>query len=347
MPSTHATAERIRPAPDRAVLEIRDLTTVFETPDGNVRAVDRVSLDVRAGEALGIVGESGSGKTQLFLSVMGLLAQNGRSSGSVRLDGAEILNLPAQKLNRIRGARMAMVFQDPLTSLNPYLTVRRQMTEVLVIHQGKTEAEARRLAVEMLARVQIPRAAERIDLYPHEFSGGMRQRVMLAMALLCRPALLILDEPTTALDVTVQAQILALVRELRNAHETAIVLISHDLGVIAGTCDRVAVMYAGRIVEEAPVRELFYRPQHPYSLGLLRSTPRLDVVGVDRLPTVPGQPPDLLRVPPGCPFAPRCSYRFERCEIEEPLLRSVGRNVDEPMRPVGEAHRKACHLEKL
>ena len=348
MPSTHATAERIRPAPDRAVLEIRDLTTVLETPDGNVRAVDRVSLDVRAGEALGIVGESGSGKTQLFLSVMGLLAQNGRSSGSVRLDGAEILNLPAQKLNRIRGARMAMVFQDPLTSLNPYLTVRRQMTEVLVIHQGKTEAEARRLAVEMLARVQIPRAAERIDLYPHEFSGGMRQRVMLAMALLCRPALLILDEPTTALDVTVQAQILALVRELRNAHETAIVLISHDLGVIAGTCDRVAVMYAGRIVEEAPVRELFYRPQHPYSLGLLRSTPRLDVVGVDRLPTVPGQPPDLLRVPPGCPFAPRCSYRFDRCETEVPLLRPVGRNAEEPLlRVVGDAHRKACHLEKL
>jgi oligopeptide transport system ATP-binding protein len=336
MPSTPATVERIQPEPDRAILEIRDLTTVFGTPDGNVRAVDRVSLDVRAGEALGIVGESGSGKTQLFLSVMGLLAQNGKASGSVRLDGGEILNLPAQKLNRIRGARMAMVFQDPLTSLNPYLTVRRQMTEVLVIHQGMSETEARRHAIDMLARVQIPRAAERIDLYPHEFSGGMRQRVMLAMALLCRPALLILDEPTTALDVTVQAQILALVRELRNAHETAIVLISHDLGVIAGTCDRVAVMYAGRIVEEAPVRELFYRPQHPYSLGLLRSTPRLDVVGGERLPTVPGQPPDLLRVPPGCPFAPRCSYKFERCEIEEPLLR-----------PVGDAHRKACHLEKL
>ena len=317
------------------MLSIRDLETSFATPDGIVRAVDRVSLDVHAGEALGIVGESGSGKTQLFLSVMGLLARNGTATGHVQLDGAEILNLPPRQLNRIRGTRMAMVFQDPMTSLNPYLTVRRQMTEVLVTHRGMSEVEARRQAVDLLTRVQIPRAAERIDLYPHEFSGGMRQRVMLAIALLCRPSLLILDEPTTALDVTVQAQILALVRELRAGNETAIVLISHDLGVIAGTCDRVAVMYAGRIVEQAPVRDLFYGAQHPYTLGLLGSMPRLDVAGANRLPTVPGQPPDLLRLPPGCNFAPRCPYRFDRCLEEEPMLRDCG-----------PAHRKACHLER-
>ncbi|MFI5019413.1 MAG: ABC transporter ATP-binding protein, partial [Dongiales bacterium] len=259
------------------VLDIRDLEIRFATPDGVVEAANKVSLSVEPGETLGIVGESGSGKSQVFMAVMGLLASNGRATGSVKFQGEEILGRKPSELNKIRGARMSMIFQDPMTSLNPYLTIERQLTEVLETHRGMSSKEARQAAVDMLERVQIPEADRRISHYPFEFSGGMRQRAMIAMALLCQPELLIADEPTTALDVTVQAQILALMAELKQAGKTSFVVITHALGVIAGLCDRVLVMYAGRAVETGPVRDIFKSPQHPYTAGLLASMPRLEL----------------------------------------------------------------------
>ena len=319
-----------------ALLAVERLETVFATPDGEVRAVNGIGFTVERGEALGIVGESGSGKSQVFMSIMGLLASNGRAAGSVRFHGEEILNLPSERLNRIRGEKIAMIFQDPMTSLNPYLTVRRQMTEVLVTHKGMSEAAATDAAIAMLDRVQIPDARRRVGLYPHEFSGGMRQRVMIAMALLCQPELLIADEPTTALDVTVQAQILELIAELRQQFNMALILITHDMGVIAGLCDRVMVMYGGRVVEAAPVRDLFKNPQHPYTAGLLRSMPRLDETSHDRLTTIAGQPPNLQRLPSGCAFRDRCDRRFEPCATELP-----------PLRPIAPERSKACHLPAL
>jgi oligopeptide transport system ATP-binding protein len=318
------------------VLDVTNLETTFATPEGEVKAVSNVSFAVYPGEAVGIVGESGSGKSQIFMSIMGLLASNGRARGSVKFHGQEILGLPVAELNKIRGARMSMIFQDPMTSLNPYLTVSRQLTEVLVTHKGMSEADARKAAIAMLDRVQIPEAAQRFDMYPHEFSGGMRQRVMIAMALLCQPQLLIADEPTTALDVTVQAQILDLINELRQQYNMALTLVTHDMGVIAGLCDRVLVMYGGRVVEAAPVQALFKSPQHPYTAGLLRSMPRLDELKHERLATIPGQPPNLQRLPAGCAFRNRCDRRIEICATELPLLRTIA-----PERS------KACHLPAL
>lgn len=319
-----------------AILEVQDLTTRFATPEGEVLAADHVSFTIGEGESLGVVGESGSGKTQIFLSIMGLLAKNGRSTGTVRYRGRDILNLPARQLNGVRGDRMSMIFQDPMTSLNPFLKISRQMTEVLREHKGITDAAARKRGIEMLQLVGIPEAARRFDMYPHEFSGGMRQRVMIAMALLCEPDLLIADEPTTALDVTVQAQIIDLLMRLQRELGMAIALITHDLGVVAGVCERVMVMYAGRAVEVAPAADLFRRPQHPYSKGLLLSMPRLDVGLGAELATIPGQPPNLQALPGGCVFADRCPYVFERCRDERP-----------PLFPYGPAHAKSCHLEAL
>ena len=318
------------------VLEVGNLETTFATPEGEVKAVNNVSFAVGAGEAVGIVGESGSGKSQIFMSIMGLLAGNGRARGSVKFHGREILGLAPSQLNDIRGARMSMIFQDPMTSLNPYLKVSRQLTEVLVTHKGMSESQARKAAIAMLDRVQIPEAAQRFDMYPHEFSGGMRQRVMIAMALLCQPELLIADEPTTALDVTVQAQILELINGLRRDLNMALVLITHDMGVIAGMCERVMVMYGGRVVEAAPVSPLFHNPQHPYTAGLLRSMPRLDETSHDRLTTIAGQPPNLQRLPSGCAFRDRCDRRFEPCATELP-----------PLRPIAPERSKACHLPAL
>jgi len=318
------------------ILEVDGLDVRFSTPEGVVEAVNGVSFDVGEGETVGVVGESGSGKSQIFMTVMGLLATNGRATGSVRYRGKQLLGMPANELNTIRGGRMAMIFQDPMTSLNPYLTVRRQLTEVLIQHKKMSENQAARTAIELLDRVRIPEPQKRINQYPHEFSGGMRQRVMIAMAMLCKPDLLIADEPTTALDVTIQAQIIELMKELQEGSRAAIVLITHDLGVIAGLSDRVMVMYAGRIVETGTAREIFYDPQHPYTKGLLKSMPRLDERRAEALETIPGQPPNLQRLPPGCPFRPRCPYAFDRCEVELPLLRSIG---------PGRA--KACHLEAL
>ena len=317
-----------------AVLDVCGLDVHFDTPDGEVHAVNDVSFHVAAGENLGVVGESGSGKTQIFLAIMGLLAKNGRAEGSARYRDGEILGLPAPALNAIRGSRLSMIFQDPMTSLNPFLRISRQMTEVLTEHKGVGEAEARRRGIEMLDLAGIPEAARRFDMYPHEFSGGMRQRAMIAMALLCESDLLIADEPTTALDVTIQAQILEVMAELKRTFATSIVLITHDLGVIAGMCDRVIVVYAGRIVEEGSVREIFYDPLHPYTRGLLRSMPQLDEAGMDALSTIPGQPPNLQSLPAGCAFQEHCTHSRERCRVETPRLRDAGGGRS-----------KACHLD--
>ncbi|AUG53664.1 ABC transporter ATP-binding protein [Thalassospira marina] len=322
------------------ILDVQGLTTVFKTPDGDVKAVNDVSFAIKAGEALGVVGESGSGKSQTFLSIMGLLASNGRTTGSAKLKGQELVGLSTRELNKVRGLKMSMIFQDPMTSLNPYMRISKQLSEVLVQHKDMSEKEARAKALDMLDLVRIPEARKRFDMYPHEFSGGMRQRVMIAMALLCEPELLIADEPTTALDVTVQAQILDLLGDLKREMNTAIVMITHDLGVVAGICDHVQVMYAGRIIESAPVNNLFANPQHPYTAGLLASSPRLDVVNSDeKLTTIAGQPPNLQRLPAGCSFAPRCPHAFDRCRAELPLLRPTEDGTP------ADSHIKACHLE--
>ncbi len=302
------------------VLEVCDLRTHFHTDDGLVKAVDGVSFSVRRGETLGLVGESGSGKSVACLSALRLVPTPpaAHPSGVIRFAGKDLLTLPERDLERLRGNRLAMIFQDPLTALNPYLSVGRQLTEVLEVHEGATPAAARRAAIEMLTRVGIPAAGQRIDQYPHQFSGGMRQRVMIAMALLCGPEVLFAVEPTTALDVTIQAQILDLIGELQASLGTAVVLVTHDLGVVAGTADRVAVMYAGRIVEEGTTAEVFANPLHPYTQGLLASMPRIDTPSRQRLAAIPGLPPDLGQLPSGCPFHPRCQQAGDRCRQAYP-----------------------------
>jgi oligopeptide transport system ATP-binding protein len=303
------------------LLEIDNLAVEFRTDDGVVRAVDGVSMSIEPGETLGIVGESGSGKSVSSLAVLGLIPQPpGKiTSGRAMFGGRDLLKLQNRELSEIRGNCIAMIFQDPMTSLNPFLTVAQQLMEVTQLHLRHTHSEALSHAIEMLERVGIPAAARRVHDYPHQFSGGMRQRVMIAMALSCKPALLIADEPTTALDVTIQAQILDLMRELQRAEGTAIVLITHDLGVVANMCRRVNVMYAGRYIEEATIDDLFARPRHPYTVGLLQSIPRLDDAK-EQLTPIRGQPPDLARLPGGCAFQPRCPSAIDRCTSEVPVL---------------------------
>jgi len=321
MRSIRTSAEAATPPQvPRTVLSVRELSVQFKLPHGWATAVDRVSFDLRQGEVVGIVGESGSGKSQILLSLMGLLASNGRCSGSAAFEGRPLLNRSPKELDAIRGSAMSMIFQDPMTSLNPYMRVSDQLTEVLTAHQGKSGAEAERIAVEMLERVRIPEARRRVRFYPHEFSGGMRQRVMIAMALLCRPEVLLADEPTTALDVTVQAQILELIAELARDLKTAVAIVTHDLGVIARLCDRVIVLYGGRIMEQGTIDEIFYDPRHPYTRGLLASTPRLDEKVHGVLKTIPGQPRAAVGDLPGCPFEPRCPIRVDRCKAEMPAL---------------------------
>ncbi|MCK0167703.1 oligopeptide ABC transporter ATP-binding protein OppD [Jannaschia sp. S6380] len=300
------------------LLDVDDLTVSFDTPDGSVHAVNGISFDLDAGETMAIVGESGSGKTQLAFAILGLLARNGRAAGSVRLNGTEMLNLPERALNKLRAEQVAMIFQDPMTSLNPYLRVGDQMAEVLQLHQGLSRRDALAESARMLEAVRIPDAEGRLRMYPHEFSGGMRQRIMIAMALLCRPKLLIADEPTTALDVTVQAQIMDLLSEIRAEFGTAIILITHDLGIVAGACARTTVMYGGRVMETGPTEDVFDRPAHPYTTGLLAAVPRLDAAQ-ENLNTIPGDPPDLTDLPPGCPFAARCPLVRDACDVMPPL----------------------------
>ncbi|SKC88290.1 oligopeptide transport system ATP-binding protein [Burkholderia sp. YR290] len=318
-----------------ALLEVKDLSVRFARRDGApVDAVQRVSFSLDKGKTLGIVGESGSGKSQTVMALLGLLAKNGKVSGEALYNGTNLLTMNDAALNRIRGDRIGMIFQDPMTSLNPFLTIERQMTETLQLHRKLSRREAKQRAIETLERVRIPDAARRIGMYPHEFSGGMRQRVMIAMALLSEPEILIADEPTTALDVTVQAQIIELLRELNRERGTAIILITHDMGVVAGLCDDVMVMYAGQTVEQAPAQQLFAAPTHPYTIGLLNALPRLTDDDDQPLQTIPGNPPLPGMATQGCAFAPRCTYAEERCRATRPAL--------EPIE--GEVHAlRACH----
>ncbi|MGC2082738.1 MAG: ABC transporter ATP-binding protein [Bradyrhizobium sp.] len=314
------------------VLSVRNLQVEFATRRGTLRAIDGVSFDIAKGEVLGVVGESGAGKSVTGLAVIGLIDRPGRiSGGEILLSGRRIDNLPPEEMRKMRGKRIGMIFQDPLTSLNPLYRVGDQIIETIRTHTSLNEQQARKRAIDLLAEVGISAPEKRIDGYPHEFSGGMRQRVVIALALCAEPELIIADEPTTALDVSVQAQIIALIKRLGRDHGTAVMLVTHDMGVIAETCDRVAVMYAGRVAEIGPVQEVIRNPLHPYAKGLMGAIPTL--AGEDkRLVQIPGSMPRLSAIPPGCSFNPRCSFAFDRCRVERP----------EPLRQGTQA--VACHL---
>jgi oligopeptide/dipeptide ABC transporter ATP-binding protein len=306
------------------LLSVSDLTVRFVTRKSTVRAVNGISFNLGPGDTLGIVGESGCGKSVSSLAMLGILPKAGRvTAGKVEFDGVDLLKLPAAQLRQVRGKEIAMIFQDPMTSLNPVLTVGRQITESLRKHLDMDKDEATRQAVTLLDRVGIPAARERVSDYPHQFSGGMRQRVMIAMAISCRPKILIADEPTTALDVTIQAQILEVLKQLVAEENMALILITHDLGVVAGTCGRTNVMYAGRFVESAPTKELFAHPRHPYTLGLLKSVPRLDAARKERLEPISGSPLSMTKDIEGCAFAPRCIYATDESRTKTPELRRI------------------------
>jgi peptide/nickel transport system ATP-binding protein len=317
-----------------ALLVVDNLTVTFPTDDGDVNAVRGVTYTVRAGEAMGIVGESGSGKSVSSMAVMGLLPRNARINGSVRFRGREVLGLDEREYASLRGNKIAMIFQDPLTSLNPVYTVGFQIAEAVLAHNDISKHEARDRAIELLGTVGIPFPEQRVDAYPHELSGGMRQRVVIAIAMANNPDVIIADEPTTALDVTVQAQVLEALEAAREATGAALILITHDLGVIAGHAERIAVMYAGKLVETGTTDDVFYRPRMPYTLGLLGSLPRMDQERQERLTPIKGAPPSLLNLPPGCPFTPRCPLAEDICDAQEPALEEVG----EP------GHAAACHF---
>ncbi|MFQ6015623.1 MAG: ABC transporter ATP-binding protein [Anaerolineae bacterium] len=319
-----------------ALLDVKGLETRFFTQDGVVHAVNGVYFHVGEGETLGIVGESGCGKSVSVLSVMRLIPQPpGKiTGGEVFFQDRNLLKVSDEEIRQVRGNKITMIFQDPMTSLNPVLTINQQISEALELHLGMSKQEARKEGIRLLDMVGIPEAADRIDDYPHQFSGGMRQRAMIAMALSCNPQLLIADEPTTALDVTIQAQIIEIVKRLRDRYGMAVIWITHDLGVIAGIADRIVVMYAGFIVESAPVKEVFGDPRHPYTLGLLSSIPRLDETVKEKLTPIHGLPPDMIDLEPGCPFYPRCVYRLDRCKDENPGLE-----------PVAPRHKIACWVD--
>jgi oligopeptide transport system ATP-binding protein len=318
------------------LLEVKNLTTRFKITGAYVHAVNGISYQLDEGDSLGVVGESGCGKSVGVLSVMRLIPQPPGEiiAGEVLYGGRDLLKLSLDEMRQVRGKEIAMIFQDPMTSLNPVMTIGRQITEMLDLHMGMDRKQARSRAAELLTMVGIPRAADRLDDYPHQFSGGMRQRVMIAMALSCVPQILIADEPTTALDVTIQAQIVDLVRKLRDELGMAVIWITHDLGVVARMVKKMIVMYAGFIIERAPVEELYGHPSHPYTLGLLGSLPRLDQSQRQRLVSIEGAPPDLVDLPQGCPFRARCTYVIDRCHQENP-----------PLLPVGPAHEAACWVD--
>lgn len=317
------------------ILSVDGLKTYFHTEDGVVKAVDGISFELKKGETLGIVGESGSGKSVANLSIMRLIPEPPGEivDGKIIFDGIDVRALSIDDVRKIRGRRIAMIFQDPMTSLNPFLKISKQLTEVTVLHLGHTKQQAREHAIKMLKLVGISDAEDRIDSYPHEFSGGMRQRVMIAMALSCDPELLIADEPTTALDVTIQAQILELIKDLKARMGTSVILITHDLGVVAGMTDKIIVMYAGKVFEQAPTRELFKTPANPYTKGLLKSVPDPAHEQGKELYQIPGLPPDVAHLPPGCPFAPRCGRAEDICHSEFP-----------PFVQINEDHHSLCHF---
>lgn len=317
------------------ILTVNDLRTYFQTEDGVVKAVDGITFDLAKGETLGIVGESGSGKSVTNLSIMRLIPEPPGKivNGTIRFDGIDVRALSIDDVRKIRGKRIAMIFQDPMTSLNPFLKISTQLMEVTELHLGHDKRQARAHAIKMLETVGIPDAANRVDNYPHEFSGGMRQRVMIAMALSCDPELLIADEPTTALDVTIQAQILELIKDLKARMGTSVILITHDLGVVAGMTDKIIVMYAGKVFEQAPTRELFATPANPYTKGLLKSVPDPAHEDGTELYQIPGLPPDVAHLPPGCPFAPRCERAEEICRQQYP-----------PFVQINENHWSLCHF---
>ncbi|NND99059.1 MAG: ABC transporter ATP-binding protein [Pirellulaceae bacterium] len=318
------------------ILQVDDLRVSFKTDDGIVRAVRGVSFDVQKGETIGLVGESGSGKSVTNLAIMGLVPKPpGQIDGGTAIyQGRDLLAMNDPQLQSIRGKKIAMIFQDPMTALNPLMTVEQQMIEITRLHMGLNKKQARTRAAEMLEMVGISSPVKRLRDYPHQFSGGMRQRVMIAMALSCEPDILIADEPTTALDVTIQAQILDLLADLQKRRGTSIILITHDLGVVAGVCHRVMVMYAGRVVEKADVNALFDSPRHPYTIGLLHSLPRYDEEKSELLQAIPGQPPDLAHIPKGCAFRPRCPYAIDQCAQQEP-----------PLEPKGDDRLAACIVD--
>ncbi len=317
------------------ILSVSDLRTYFQTDDGIVKAVDGITFELKKGETLGIVGESGSGKSVTNLSIIRLIPEPPGKivAGEIIFDGRNIMNLSTEEVRKIRGKRIAMIFQDPMTSLNPFLKISRQLGEITELHLGHNRTQSRAHAIQMLEMVGIPDAKNRVDDYPHEFSGGMRQRVMIAMALSCEPELLIADEPTTALDVTIQAQILELIKKLKDELGTSVILITHDLGVVAGMTEKIIVMYAGKVFEQAPTGELFARPGNPYTKGLLRSVPDPAHEHGEPLYQIPGLPPDVAHLPPGCPFAPRCEYAKDICRTEYP-----------PFVQINENHSSLCHF---
>lgn len=312
------------------LLQVKDLKTYFNVDDGILKAVDGVSFDLHAGETLAIVGESGSGKSVTNLSIMNLVQSppGWIAGGEVWYDGKDILKLPSDEIRAIRGNKISMIFQDPMTSLNPFLRISTQMIETIVLHQGLSKKEAKNKAIEMLSLAGIPAPEKRIDNYPHQFSGGMRQRVMIAMALSCNPEILIADEPTSALDVTIQAQIIDLIGDLTARLGTAVIMITHSLGLVAGMCDTVCVMYAGRVVEQGSVDNLFAHAKHPYTQGLIRSVPRLDKANDDRLYSIKGQPPNVINLPECCPFYPRCDYAMPICKAKYPPKVHTKENLD-------------------
>jgi len=329
----HSVSGPVKRGDGRPLLEVKNLQTQFFTQDGVVKAVDDVTFYVMPGETLGVVGESGCGKSMTGLSIMRLIPNPPGKivNGEIMFDGRDILRMSEEQVRSIRGNDIAMIFQDPMTSLNPVLTINRQISEALQLHMGMNKDQARTRTIELLKMVGIPNAEERIDQYPHQFSGGMRQRVMIAMALSCNPKLLIADEPTTALDVTIQAQILDLMRTLQVERDTGVILVTHSMGVVAGMSDRIQVMYAGHIVETASTEEVFANPRHPYTVGLMKSIPRLDAQRKEKLEPIRGLPPDLIDLPDMCPFVPRCNYAREKCEQKNP-----------PLMKVNEDHYSAC-----
>lgn len=313
-------------ADNNTILEVKNLKTYFNTDAGVVKAVDGVSYSLKKGEVLGVVGESGSGKSVTSLSIMKLIpSPPGKIvGGEILLDGEDVLKMSEGELREMRGDKISMIFQDPMTSLNPFLRISTQLMETITLHQGLDKVEAKKKAIEMLKLVGIPAADKRVDCYPHQFSGGMRQRVMIAMALSCNPEVLIADEPTTALDVTIQAQILDLIKDLSDKLNTAVIMITHDLGVVAGMCDKVCVMYAGKVVEKATNDEIFNDPKHPYTEGLIKSVPRLDIATDQKLYSIEGQPPNVIDLPECCPFHPRCDKALDKCRSTYPPEVSLG-----------------------